>query len=82
MLGHRQLQAALESRFCRLVVFGLSVVLRELAQGAHGLMVEVHPEPDKATSDGRQSLDFRQFTALYKKLLKTVEFANKLQGGR
>jgi 3-deoxy-7-phosphoheptulonate synthase len=29
--------------------------------GADGLLVEVHPSPDQAMSDGPQSLTFRQF---------------------
>ena len=29
--------------------------------GANGLLVEVHPQPDKAASDGDQSLTFEQF---------------------
>jgi 3-deoxy-7-phosphoheptulonate synthase len=35
-----------------------------VAVGAHGLMVEVHHEPDKALSDGAQSLYPDQFAAL------------------
>jgi chorismate mutase/prephenate dehydratase len=34
------------------------------ACGAHGISVEVHPDPDKALSDGDQSLDFPGFKAL------------------
>jgi chorismate mutase/prephenate dehydratase len=34
------------------------------ACGAHGISIEVHPEPDKALSDGDQSLDFPGFKAL------------------
>jgi 3-deoxy-7-phosphoheptulonate synthase len=32
--------------------------LAALAAGADGIIVEVHPEPDKAMTDGAQSLDF------------------------
>ena len=32
-----------------------------VAAGADGLLVEVHPNPDKAWSDGEQSLDFAEF---------------------
>jgi 3-deoxy-7-phosphoheptulonate synthase len=32
-----------------------------IAAGADGLIVEVHPNPDKAMSDGYQSLNFHQF---------------------
>ncbi len=35
-----------------------------VAAGAHGLMVEVHPEPAKALSDGPQSLNPENFRAL------------------
>jgi 3-deoxy-7-phosphoheptulonate synthase len=34
------------------------------ACGAHGLLVEVHPDPDHALSDGDQSLTFDGFRAL------------------
>lgn len=35
-----------------------SLALAAIAAGADGLIVEVHPEPERALSDGRQSLDF------------------------
>lgn len=35
-----------------------------LVVGAHGVLVEVHPEPEKALSDGPQSLTFPGFEAL------------------
>ena len=35
-----------------------------LAAGAHGLLVEVHADPDRALSDGPQSLDFAAFAEL------------------
>ncbi len=35
-----------------------------LAAGAHGLIVEVHPDPDKALSDGSQSMDLPSFAEL------------------
>ncbi len=34
------------------------------ACGAHGLLIEVHPDPDKALSDGDQSLTFPEFSGL------------------
>ena len=42
--------------------------LAAVAAGAHGLIVEVHPRPDEALSDGGQSLDFATFTALTREL--------------
>jgi 3-deoxy-7-phosphoheptulonate synthase len=41
-----------------------------LAAGADGLLIEVHPNPDKALSDGAQSLDFAGFTRLMESLRK------------
>jgi 3-deoxy-7-phosphoheptulonate synthase len=35
-----------------------------IAAGADGLMVEIHPNPDKALSDGAQSLNFANFHRL------------------
>ena len=35
-----------------------------VAVGADGLLVEVHPQPDKAASDGEQSLTLEQFDAM------------------
>ncbi|MBI3873300.1 MAG: 3-deoxy-7-phosphoheptulonate synthase [candidate division Zixibacteria bacterium] len=39
-----------------------------VAVGAHGLMVEVHPNPDTALSDGPQSIDPDQFDNLMKQV--------------
>lgn len=36
--------------------------------GADGVIVEVHPNPDKALSDGRQSMDYVSFSEMMKKL--------------
>ncbi len=41
-----------------------ALALASLAAGAHGVIVEVHPEPDLALSDGPQSLDIARFSAL------------------
>jgi 3-deoxy-7-phosphoheptulonate synthase len=35
-----------------------------VAAGADGIMVEIHPDPDRALSDGPQSLTFSEFEAL------------------
>jgi 3-deoxy-7-phosphoheptulonate synthase len=35
-----------------------------VAAGADGIMVEIHPNPDKALSDGPQSLTFEEFSLL------------------
>ncbi|RKX39218.1 MAG: 3-deoxy-7-phosphoheptulonate synthase [Thermotogae bacterium] len=39
-----------------------------MAVGSHGIMVEVHPNPEKALSDGKQSLNFKMFEELMKEL--------------
>jgi 3-deoxy-7-phosphoheptulonate synthase len=41
-----------------------SMALAAVAAGADGLLIEVHPSPDDALSDGPQSLTFDQFTTL------------------
>ncbi len=40
------------------------------AVGAHGIMVEIHPKPEVALSDGPQALYFNQFEELMKSLSK------------
>jgi 3-deoxy-7-phosphoheptulonate synthase len=40
------------------------MALAALAAGADGLLIEVHPDPDRALSDGAQSLDFDRFERL------------------
>jgi 3-deoxy-7-phosphoheptulonate synthase len=35
-----------------------------IAAGADALIIEVHPDPDKAVSDGRQSLTIEEFSKL------------------
>ncbi len=40
------------------------MALAAVAAGSDGLLVEVHPDPAGAASDGTQSLDFEQFAAL------------------
>lgn len=42
------------------------------AVGAHGLIIEVHPDPAKALSDGEQSLNLKNFSTLMKKLKKYI----------
>jgi 3-deoxy-7-phosphoheptulonate synthase len=44
------------------------LALAGLAAGANGIMVEIHPEPDTALSDGKQSLDFDEFLGLAHRL--------------
>jgi 3-deoxy-7-phosphoheptulonate synthase len=46
----------------------LPMALAALAAGADGLLIEIHPEPDRAMSDGAQSLDFKAFLQLRKRI--------------
>jgi 3-deoxy-7-phosphoheptulonate synthase len=45
-----------------------------LAAGADGIMIEVHPEPDKAWSDAAQALGPEEFTRLMDKIYDYLEW--------
>jgi 3-deoxy-7-phosphoheptulonate synthase len=47
--------------------------LAAVAAGAQGLLVEVHPRPNEALSDGAQSLDFDSFERLVRELRRVEE---------
>ncbi len=52
-----------------------------LIVGAHGVMMEVHHDPDNASSDGAQSLTIQQFKEIAKrlnKLIGRIDYDNKL----
>ena len=46
----------------------IPMALAAVAAGADGLIIETHPQPEKALSDGFQSLDADEFRALSEKL--------------
>jgi len=48
-----------------------------VAIGADGLIVEVHPAPEKAISDGAQSLDIPQFQKMMKDLEPYIQLWNE-----
>lgn len=50
--------------------------------GADGLLVEVHPTPEKALSDGMQSLDFEEFEDMMRDLQKYVSMPPVLEDSR
>ncbi len=54
------------------------MALASVVVGAHGIMVEVHPAPEEALSDGPQSLGFKDFERLYPKIGKLLGFSGKL----
>jgi 3-deoxy-7-phosphoheptulonate synthase len=66
--GHRELVPAL----ARIAV----------AAGADGLLVEVHPNPDKAWSDGEQSMDFAGFDGMMASLDPYLELRRLEQSER
>lgn len=46
----------------------IPMALASIAAGADGVMVEVHPKPEEALSDGGQSLTFKRFAELMTKI--------------
>ncbi len=51
--------------------------LAAMAAGADGLLLEIHPDPDHATSDGAQTLDFVTFEKLLAKLRQFAPLLNR-----
>jgi len=51
-----------------------------IAAGADGLIVEMHPNPEKAMSDGYQSLDFAQFDGMMKRCKVIADAIGKTFG--
>jgi 3-deoxy-7-phosphoheptulonate synthase len=49
------------------------MALAALAAGADGLLIEVHPDPDRAMSDGAQSLNFAGFEKLLESLRRLAQ---------
>jgi 3-deoxy-7-phosphoheptulonate synthase len=50
------------------------MTLASLVAGAHGVLVEVHPNPEKALSDGPQSLTFQGFEQLMGDVDRLVKY--------
>ena len=50
------------------------VALAAIIAGADGLLVEVHPEPEKAVSDGDQTLNFNEAASLFEKGRELVKW--------
>lgn len=51
------------------------ITLAALVAGADGAIVEMHHEPEKAFSDGQQTLDYDEFSTLVTKIKKLREIA-------
>lgn len=55
------------------------MALASVVVGAHGVMVEVHPDPEHALSDGPQSLHFKEFEKLLKQIRAMERFTKTLK---
>ncbi len=55
-----------------------AMAMAGIAAGADGLIIEVHTHPDKALSDGVQTLDIETFGALLKKLQELAPVVDKI----
>ncbi len=53
------------------------LALAIVAAGADGLIVEVHPDPDKALSDAAQQLTFEQFKEMMRKVRALLDVMGK-----
>jgi 3-deoxy-7-phosphoheptulonate synthase len=51
-----------------------------IAAGADGLIVEVHPHPEEAASDGAQSLKPEKFAQLVREVRRVAEAVDRCQG--
>jgi 3-deoxy-7-phosphoheptulonate synthase len=58
------------------------MALASVVVGAQGAMVEVHPDPEHALSDGPQSLHFREFEKLLAQLQGLISFKKQKLPGR
>jgi 3-deoxy-7-phosphoheptulonate synthase len=56
-----------------------SMALSGIMAGADGLIIEVHNEPEKAISDGQQSLNFQEAEIMYDKIRRTRALYNSLE---
>ena len=52
-----------------------------VAAGADGIIVEVHPQPDRALSDGAQSLNAEQFGEMMRQLRRVAEAVDRQIAG-
>jgi 3-deoxy-7-phosphoheptulonate synthase len=54
-----------------------SMAMAAVAAGAHALMIEVHPDPRRAVTDGPQALDLDQFASLMAELARLSAFLGR-----
>jgi 3-deoxy-7-phosphoheptulonate synthase len=55
----------------------LPTALASIVVGAHGVMVEIHPDPEHALSDGAQSLHFKEFERLFAQVKSLAAFKKR-----
>ena len=48
-----------------------------VAMGVDGLLIEIHPTPEKAKSDASQQLNFEEFSQLFDEILPVAKAVNK-----
>ena len=58
------------------------MAMASVAAGADGLLIEVHPNPDHALSDGPQSLTFDNFRQLMKRLAAIADVCDRPLAGQ
>jgi 3-deoxy-7-phosphoheptulonate synthase len=51
--------------------------LASIVVGAQGVMVEIHPDPEHALSDGAQSLHFKEFDSLFAQMKTLISFTKQ-----
>ena len=56
---------------------GSDMAAAAVAAGADGLIIEVHPDPERALSDGYQSLTFDQFDDTMDRCRRIAEAVGK-----
>lgn len=59
-----------------------TMALASIMAGADGVIYETHETPEKAYSDGQQTLDFNESAQLIRKMRKTVALRDELATGK
>jgi 3-deoxy-7-phosphoheptulonate synthase len=54
------------------------MAMASVVTGVHGIMVEIHPDPEHALSDGPQSLHFKEFEKLHGQMKEIEDFMKRL----
>ncbi len=54
-----------------------SMAKASVAAGADGVMIEVHPDPERALTDGAQSIDLAEFASLMRDLARIAEAVDR-----